>query len=164
MKKLVCAVVAVGASLSVAACGSATVDNNAVDPSATVAPLERGVAATSDASAPASSSVRRSAQRPASSTSAEPQPEDRSAQEVEQAPMPQVSGNDADFLSRLRAGGIAADGIEDQLIGAGQAACNPDDGVTVGAVAGQLLEQGRTNLSVEEVTALIDAQAHSTIC
>ena len=54
----------------------------------------------------------------------------------------------------VKKGGVNTEGVEDQLVGAAQAACQ-GDGVTVPAVAGQLIEQGRSELSHEQLIQLI---------
>ena len=53
--------------------------------------------------------------------------------------------------------GVNVDGVEDQVVGAAQASCQ-GDAVTAPAVAGQLIEQGRTELSHEELVRLITEQ------
>lgn len=154
------------------ACGSATVEN---DPGAdaSVAPLERAPRATTeqpedgDADAPAAP--------------AQPQPRDQRAQEVSEVPdpAPERSEEDSAFLTAVAEGGVDVAGVEDQLIGAALTVCRSEGGdssdiaeqqerdagtVTVGAVAGQLLEQGRTELEQEETVALIENEARAAYC
>ncbi|MFH0411472.1 hypothetical protein ACG98H_05865 [Corynebacterium sp. L4756] len=180
MKRAMASAIALIASLTLVACGSATVDSDSeVSPDATVAPLERGDSESSEqesessseesesekSSAPSSSRERdNERESEEASTSAEPQPEDRGAQEVEQAPTPQARDADAAFLDDIAASGVDTNGAESQLIGAGNTACNPDDSVTIPAVAGQLIEQGRTDQSAEEVAALISEKAQAAYC
>lgn len=178
MKRIMAGAVALMASLSLAACGSATVDSDSgVSLDATVAPLERGdsegdsdsedsnsTEESSESSAPSTSERAEKDDAEASTSKSEPAPEDRGAQEVDQAPTPQVADSDAGYLDAVAGGGVDIAGVENQLVSAGNTACNPDDEVTVPAVAGQLIEQGRTDKSIEEVIALINEQAQAAYC
>ncbi len=55
------------------------------------------------------------------------------------------------------------DGVEDQLLGAGQGACG-DDEITIPAVAGQLIEQQRSDKDFDELTKLLQNNARSALC
>lgn len=147
---------AAGALLS--GCGSATVEEGeATDTS--VAPLERSSAASGDSSASKASESSASASGSASAerTPGE-EPEDRGAREISEIPAPAPEqGPDQDFLAAVAEKGVNVDGVEDQVVGAAQASCQGDS-VTVPAVAGQLIEQGRTELSHEELVRLITEQ------
>lgn len=147
---------AAGALLS--GCGSATVEEGeATDTS--VAPLERSSAASGDSSASKASESSASASGSASAerTPGE-EPEDRGAREISEIPAPvPEQGPDQDFLAAVAEKGVNVDGVEDQVVGAAQASCQGDS-VTVPAVAGQLIEQGRTELSHEELVRLITEQ------
>ena len=120
MRKLV--VVGAALCLTLAGCGSATVDS---EPSqeTEVAPLER------ESEAPTS----------AEETSSKSQ-EDRGAREISEIPTAELPESEAKYLGRLKDAGVNVDGVEDQLLGAGKAACDEND-VTLSAVAGQLVEQ-----------------------
>lgn len=147
---------AAGALLS--GCGSATVEEGeATDTS--VAPLERSSAASGDSSASKASESSASASGSASAerTPGE-EPEDRGAREISEIPAPAPEqGPDQDFLAAVAEKGVNVDGVEDQVVGAAQASCQ-GDAVTAPAVAGQLIEQGRTELSHEELVRLITEQ------
>ena len=147
---------AAGALLS--GCGSATVEEGeATDTS--VAPLERSSAASGDSSASKASESSASASGSASAerTPGE-EPEDRGAREISEIPAPAPEqGPDQDFLAAVAEKGVNVDGVEDQVVGAAQASCQGDS-VTVPAVAGQLIEQGRTELSHEDLVRLITEQ------
>ena len=155
---------AVGAAVMLAAgallsgCGSATVEEGeAADTS--VAPLERSSAASGESSASKASESSASASGSASAerTPGE-EPEDRGAREISEIPAPAPEqGPDQDFLAAVAEKGVNVDGVEDQVVGAVQASCQGDS-VTVPAVAGQLIEQGRTELSHEELVRLITEQ------
>ncbi|NME88933.1 hypothetical protein [Corynebacterium stationis] len=164
MKRLIPGAAALLAAFTLAACGSATVESGSeISPDDTIAPLERGEGELT--SAPETSSSKAAAASSEASTSAsEPAPEDRGAQEVEKAPTPQVDNSDAGYLDAIAGSGVDISGVENQLISAAHTACNPDDEVTVLAVAGQLVEQERTDKDVEEVATLINEHAQAAYC
>ena len=156
------ALLAAGALL--AGCGSATVDESEATETS-VAPLERSASASSAAASGASSETSTSASENSSAGSSSrgtgDEPEDRGAREVSEIPAPAPDeGPNQDFLAAVSQGGVNTDGVEDQLIGAAQASCQGDV-VTVPAVAGQLIEQGRSELSHEQLTQLITEQGRA---
>lgn len=143
MRKLV--VVGAALCLGLAGCDSATVDSE--PPQETeIAPLER------ESEAPTS----------AEETSSKSQ-EDRGAREISEIPSAEVPEPDAKYLDKLKDAGVNVDGVEDQLLGAGKAACDENE-VTISAVAGQLIEQQRTTMGFEELSQLIKDSARSGIC
>ena len=143
MRKLV--VVGAALCLGLAGCDSATVDS---EPSqeTEVAPLER------ESDVPSSSESATSKSQ-----------EDRGAREISEIPSAEMPEPDAKYLDKLKDGGVNVDGVEDQLLGAGKAACDENE-VTISAVAGQLIEQQRTTQSFEELSQLIKDSARSGIC
>lgn len=143
MRKLVVAGAAL--CLGLAGCDSATVDSE--PPQETeVAPLER------ESDVPSSSESATSKSQ-----------EDRGAREISEIPSAEMPEPDAKYLDKLKNGGVNVDGVEDQLLGAGKAACDENE-VTISAVAGQLIEQQRTTQSFEELSQLIKDSARSGIC
>src|SRR5699024_10788 len=157
------------ATFTLTACGSATVESGSEEsPDSTMAPLERGDGGLSSSSESETSDERSSKETQESTeqptSKSEPAPEDRGAQEVEQAPAPQVDTSNAGCLDAVAGGGVDITGVENHLVSAAHTACNPDDDVTVLAVAGQLVEQERTDKDVEEVVALINEQAQAAYC
>ena len=143
MRKLV--VVGAALCLGLAGCDSATVDSE--PPQETeIAPLER------ESDAPSSSE-----------NSASKSQEDRGAREISEIPSAEVPEPDAKYLDKFKDAGVNVDGVEDQLLGAGKAACDENE-VTIAAVAGQLIEQQRTTQSFEELSQLIKDSARSGIC
>lgn len=122
--------------------------------STTVAPLDRG---TASSTAPSSSRAASSAQ-----------PQDQGAREISSIPPaePAVDPVTEGYLSELSDGGVDIKGVEDQLVGTAQTVCSDDPvaAATSGAVAGQLVEQGRTTLPVDEVTRLIENSARDAYC
>ncbi|QPK79010.1 DUF732 domain-containing protein [Corynebacterium lizhenjunii] len=166
----VAAAVACAAGLLAACGGSATVDNDA--PPTSVAPLERGTARVSESasasaeSADASStSASQSAAASTANASAEPVPQDRPAREVTESVAPAApQQQDQQFLDALAGQGVNVSGVEDQLVAVGQASCNDADSVTVPAIAGQLIEQQRTELDHARLTELLVVQGRGAYC
>ncbi len=158
------------------ACGSATVDNDGpVNLEESIAPLDRGADASETASATSSASASAQPSSAAASSSsatsgraaaepAAPAAQDRGARTVTETPTP--GGRDATeakYLDALVAGGVNIEGVEDTLVGAAGAACSGDQ-VTVPALAGQLIEQGRSQLPQDQLVALIQEQASTAYC
>src|SRR5699024_9165590 len=138
------------------ACGSATVESGSeVSPDATVAPLERGDGDLSSSSESETSEERSSKETKesteASTSKSEPAPEDRGAQEVEQAPSTKDDTSNDGFLDAVVGGVVDITGVENHLVRAAHSAFNPDDVLTILAVAGQLVDQERTDKNVDEV-------------
>lgn len=157
------AAVLLAAGALLAGCGSATVDESEATETS-VAPLERSASASSaasGASSETSTSTSENSSAGSSSRGTGDEPEDRGAREVSEIPAPAPDeGPNQDFLAAVSQGGVNTDGVEDQLIGAAQASCQ-GDAVTVPAVAGQLIEQGRSELSHEQLTQLITEQGRA---
>ncbi|WP_144412315.1 DUF732 domain-containing protein [Corynebacterium uterequi] len=95
---------------------------------------------------------------------------DEPAAEISSVPKgvgaPVVTETDRRYLDALHAGGVDTAGMEDVLIGAAGTVCagDPVSAATPAAVAGQLVEQGRTDKPVDEVTTLLQASARDTYC
>ena len=90
---------------------------------------------------------------------------DEGAREISEAPQPAgPEGAEREFLDALSEAGINVSDAEDQLIGTGLAACEPEDQVTVNAVAGQLITQSRTELTHEAVVAALNDAARAHLC
>ena len=148
MRKLV--VLGAALCLALAGCDSATVDSE--PPQETeVAPLKRESDAPTSAEESTGSSAKSKSQ------------EDRGAREISEIPSAEVPEPEAKYLGKLKDAGVNVAGVEDQLLGAGQAACDEND-VTISAVAGQLVEQNRTKMSFEELSKLITDSARTGIC
>lgn len=152
-------------ALTLSACGEATVEN---DPTATsVAPLERAPRESTSETATESAKSTVPRQRPADP---QPQPQDQGAREVDEIPAQEVprSPEDVTFLGDLTDEDVDVEGVEDQLIGTAATVCGGGDNdlttATLPAVAGQLVEQGRSDLPVDEVAALIESAARNAYC
>lgn len=160
-RRLAGAFVLTGA-LALTACGGSTVTSEDVDSSSTsVAPLDHG-------SSTASSSATSSSSRATSSNASSAQPQDEGAREISSIPSaePALDPTQEKFIKGLTDDGIKVDGIEGQLVGAAQTVCSDDPlaSVTAGAVAGQLIEQGRTDRPVDEVTRTLETAARDAYC
>ena len=139
-----------------AACGGATSDGGSSESSA-VAPLSKSARATESS---ASSSGESKTQTP----------QDREAREVSEVPSSgqQLSERDQNYLKELKDNSINVDGAEGSLIGTASGVCQSQDTKNIDvmtlAVAGQLVEQGRTQQKPEEVAAVLARAAKSAYC
>lgn len=137
--------------------GSTTVEGEDVTPaeSTTVAVKDEGSATESSAS-----ESTRSSSAPANEGS-----RDQPAQEVTAAPE-QSSGfspEEEAYLQQLSENGLNIEGVEDQLTATGRTVCS-DDTVTRDAVAGQLVEQRRTDMDPAALGTLIADTARANLC
>ena len=143
-------------TFGVAACGSSTVESSEVTSSTTTK------------TSTTSSSTKTSA--PKSSEKSAPEITDPQAKRVDEAPDGQMKLSEADdsYLGALEKAGIDVDGVEDQLIGTGRAACadapEEEREVIALAIAGQLVAQGRSQESAEEVAKTIASSAKKAYC
>lgn len=159
-------IAALTGTLTLTACGGATVENDPTT-ATSVAPLERAPKGDASEESPEDAET---AGRPPAGRPAEPQPQDQGAREIDEIPEQETprSPEDVTFLGDLTDEGIDVEGVEDQLIGTASTVCGNDGNVlteaTPPAVAGQLVEQGRTDLPVGEVAALIESAAENAYC
>lgn len=143
-------------TFGVAACGSSTVESSEVTSSTTTK------------TSTTSSSTKTSA--PKSSEKSAPEITDPQAKRVDEAPDGQMKLSEADdsYLGALEKAGIDVDGVEDQLIGTGRAACadvpEEERQVIALAIAGQLVAQDRSQDSAEEVAKIIASSAEKAYC
>lgn len=143
-------------TFGMAACGSSTVESSEVTSSTTTK------------TSTTSSSTKTSA--PKSSEKSAPEITDPQAKRVDEAPDGQMKLSEADdsYLEALEKAGIDVAGVEDQLIGTGRAACadapEEERQVIALAIAGQLIAQGRSQESAEEVAKTIASSAKKAYC
>lgn len=165
-------------ALSLSACGGATVEDDSTT-STSVEPLERSPRS-SEAASPsedqtaandsesAGSNEQDASRQPAPGP--EPQPEDQAAQEIDEIPAQETprSAEDVSYLGAFSDSDIDVNGVEEQMIATARMVCSPDEaGIgqsVVPAVAGQLVEQGRTDRTVDETVALIEDSARQAYC
>lgn len=144
------------AGLSLAACGGTTVESD-------------DVTTTPSSSATSSSSTTQTSETTVSeepSTSENPAlGEEGAASEVSDFPddAPVREPRDEAYLEALRQGGVDITGNEEQLLSTARTICGGSP-ITRDAVAGQLIEQQRTNLNHKDLVELIDASAHDNLC
>lgn len=92
-------------------------------------------------------------------------PVDQPAREVEEIPdtASLFTPQEEAFLEQLRKNGLNVEGVEDQLTATGVNVC-ANDSITRDAVAGQLVEQRRTDLTPEALGQLITDAARANLC
>lgn len=146
------------------ACGGATVDSDDVEVTETAEVTETTETAETTASTTAGTSTTEkngAAQGSSSSNGAGDEP----AREVESVPhqAPAYSPEEQAFLDHLSQNGVNVEGLEDQLTATGATVCD-NDTITRDAVAGQLVEQRRTDMDAAAVATLIGDTARANLC
>ncbi|MBA1835124.1 hypothetical protein HMC16_05220 [Corynebacterium sp. zg-915] len=147
------------------ACGGATVDSDEVTETPTVTSevteTESSLSSSSSSATPSSATA---TERERSSSIGNG-PEDQPAREVTDVPQQAsaFSPQEEAYLAQLRESGVNVDGIEDQLTATGATVC-ADNLITRDAVAGQLVEQRRTDMDAAGVAALISDTARANLC
>ena len=141
------------------ACGGATVDSDDVEVTETTETATSTTAETSTTSTTASAET--AAPRSSASNGAGDEP----AREVDSVPhqAPAYSPEEQAFLDHLSQNGVNVDGLEDQLTATGFTVCD-NDTITRDAVAGQLVEQRRTDMDAAAVATLIGDTARANLC
>lgn len=148
-------------ALPLAACGgSATVSktDETVTPTAPVTSTESSAASSVTETARATSTV-----NPAPAQSAGPV--DKPASAIESLPQQasHFSPEEQAYLDYLSENGLNVAGVEDQLTATGLNVC-ADDLITRDAVAGQLVEQRRTDMAPDALGQLIVDAARANLC
>ncbi|OFP36426.1 DUF732 domain-containing protein [Corynebacterium sp. HMSC071B10] len=157
MKRLTGLICLTTLACTLTACsGSTTVEGDDVTPAESV---------TSEASAAKDTEASTSEATRSSAPPANTGPRDQPAQEVSVAPE-QSSGfspEEEAYLQQLSERGLNIEGVEDQLTATGRTVC-ADDTVTRDAVAGQLVEQRRTDMDAATLGTLIADTARANLC
>ena len=148
-------------ALPLVACGgSATVSktDETVTPTAPVTNTESSAATSVTETARATSTV-----NPAPAPSAGPV--DKPASAIESLPQraSHFSAEEQAYLDYLSENGLNVAGVEDQLTATGLNVC-ADDLITRDAVAGQLVEQRRTDMAPDALGQLIVDAARANLC
>ncbi|WP_257159848.1 DUF732 domain-containing protein [Corynebacterium cystitidis] len=156
MRRLTLSAMTLAAALSLAACGGATVESEDVTSSLSPAPATVTTSATETTTEETTTTP--VAPRP-------DQPEDIGAREIGEIPEqePQYAPAEQGFLDEIAESNVNVADVEAQLIGTAHTICRGDT-ITRDAVAGQLIEQGRTDLDHQEVSTLLDDAAHANLC
>lgn len=159
-------IAALAGTLTLTACGGATVESDPTTATSAAPP-----ARSADDDAPETSPGEgEPASPPPAGRPAGPQLQDQGAREIDEIPEQETPRSPADvvFLGDLTDAGIDVEGIEDQLIGTAATVCVSGENVlaeaTPQAVAGQLVAQGRTDLTVGEAAGLIETAAENAYC
>ena len=160
MRKIAGCLATIASVAALAGCGGATVDSDDVTETATAT-------STSETAETASSTTSETATATAveRSSSASGGAADQPAREVTEVPQQASAFTPAEeaYLAGLRENGVNIDGVEDQLTATGATVCE-DDLITRDAVAGQLVEQRRTDMDAAGVATLIDDTARANLC
>ena len=162
MRKVAFCFATAATAVAVAACGGATVDSDDVTDTPTVASEAETESETETTETPETSEA------PSSSavvSSQSKRVDDQPAREVTDVPQQAsaFSPQEEAYLATLRESGVNVDGIEDQLTATGATVC-ADNLITRDAVAGQLVEQRRTDMDAAGVAALISDSARANLC
>ena len=152
-------------ALPLAACGgSATVSktDETVTPTAPVTSTESS-AATSVTETVTETARATSTVNPAPAQSAGPVDKPASAIETLPEQASHFSAEEQAYLDYLSENGLNFAGVEDQLTATGHNVC-ADDLITRDAVAGQLVEQRRTDMTPDALSQLIEDAARANLC
>lgn len=157
MRKLALCLTTITCTAALTACGGATVDSEDVTETAATSATETATSATESGTASATESATASSSRNGAG--------DQPAREVETVPtqVPSYAPEEQAFLDHLRQNGVNVDGLEDQLTATGFTVCD-DDTITRDAVAGQLVEQRRTDMDAGTVATLLSDTARANLC
>lgn len=158
MRKFALCLTTITCTAALTACGGATVDSEDVTETA-------ATSATETATETATESGTASATESATASSSRNGAGDQPAREVETVPtqVPSYAPEEQAFLDHLRQNGVNVDGLEDQLTATGFTVCD-DDTITRDAVAGQLVEQRRTDMDAGTVATLLSDTARANLC
>lgn len=164
MRKFALCLTTITCTAALTACGGATVDSEDVTETAATSATETATSATESGTASATESATASSAA-APGSSSRNGAGDQPAREVETVPtqVPAYAPEEQAFLDHLRQNGVNVDGLEDQLTATGFTVCD-DDTITRDAVAGQLVEQRRTDMDARTVATLLSDTARANLC
>lgn len=165
MRKFAFCLATFASAATLAACGGATVDSDDVTESGATSATAAASTGATDATATATTSASTATVTERSTSIREGSYEDQPAREVD-APatmVPTYSPQEQAYLDHLKESGVNVDGIEDQLTATGATVC-ANDPITRDAVAGQLVEQRRTDMDASAVAALLSDTARANLC
>ncbi|OFT67536.1 hypothetical protein HMPREF3145_11280 [Corynebacterium sp. HMSC05C01] len=165
MRKFALCLTTITCTAALTACGGATVDSEDVTETAATSATETATSATESGTASATESATASSAGGAPRSSSRNGAGDQPAREVETVPtqVPSYAPEEQAFLDHLRQNGVNVDGLEDQLTATGFTVCD-DDTITRDAVAGQLVEQRRTDMDAGTVATLLSDTARANLC
>lgn len=174
------AAILTAAGLALAACGSATVEDEApetlsktsTETSTTKSSGSSTVSSSKDKDDKDAKDTKSSTTAAQSGSNVEPAPQgsagggatDRGAQEIQEIPEASgFEGENAAFLDAVRELGVDVDGVEGQIVSAGHLVCN-DQTAILYAVAGQLIGQDRTDREFEDLADTLTESARENLC
>lgn len=163
MKRLATLVCVCALPFGAAACGgSATVNSD--DVSATAVATGSDTPADGDASTTVTATKTRAGGQDDQEGGPARLADDR-AREVESIPEQgnQFTAEEQAFLTQLKENGLNIEGVEDQLTATGMGVCS-DEFITRDAVAGQLVEQRRTDMDPDTLGQLLTDSARAHLC
>ena len=165
MRKVAFCLATAAAAVAVAACGGATVDSDDVTDTPTVASEAETESETETTETAETTETSEAPSSSAVVSSQSKRVDDQPAREVTDVPQQAsaFSPQEEAYLATLRESGVNVDGIEDQLTATGATVC-ADNLITRDAVAGQLVEQRRTDMDAAGVAALISDTARANLC
>ena len=165
MRKVAFCFATAAAAVAVAACGGATVDSDDVTDTPTVASEAETESETETTETAETTETSEAPSSSAVVSSQSKRVDDQPAREVTDVPQQAsaFSPREEAYLATLRESGVNVDGIEDQLTATGATVC-ADNLITRDAVAGQLVEQRRTDMDAAGVAALISDTARANLC
>lgn len=165
MRKVAFCFATAAAAVAVAACGGATVDSDDVTDTPTVASEAETESETETTETAETTETSEAPSSSAVVSSQSKRVDDQPAREVTDVPQQAsaFSPQEEAYLATLRESGVNVDGIEDQLTATGATVC-ADNLITRDAVAGQLVEQRRTDMDAAGVAALISDTARANLC
>lgn len=157
MRRFALCLTTITCTAALTACGGATVDSEDVTETAATSATESGTASATESATASSAAAPGSSSRNGAG--------DQPAREVETVPtqVPSYAPEEQAFLDHLRQNGVNVDGLEDQLTATGFTVCD-DDTITRDAVAGQLVEQRRTDMDAGTVATLLSDTARANLC
>jgi len=90
---------------------------------------------------------------------------DQPARELDSVPeqADSFTAEESDYLAQLRENGLNVEGVEDELTVTGHSVC-ANETITRDVVAGQLVEQRRTDMTPEAVGQLLTDAARANLC
>lgn len=164
MRRFALCLTTITCTAALTACGGATVDSEDVTETAATSATETATSATESGTASATESATASSAA-APGSSSRNGAGDQPAREVETVPtqVPSYAPEEQAFLDHLRQNGVNVEGLEDQLTATGFTVCD-DDTITRDAVAGQLVEQRRTDMDAGTVATLLSDTARANLC
>ncbi|NJJ03993.1 hypothetical protein [Corynebacterium coyleae] len=165
MRRFALCLTTITCTAALTACGGATVDSDDVTETAATSATETATETATESGTASATESATASSAAAPGSSSRNGAGDQPAREVETVPtqVPSYAPEEQAFLDHLRQNGVNVDGLEDQLTATGFTVCD-DDTITRDAVAGQLVEQRRTDMDAGTVATLLSDTARANLC